>query len=104
MGGIKNKRARSAVAQRARCGGAGRYPLVSVRLCSAGVVKVSVLLPRVPQKEESIEQPEFHYDEFGFRVDKEGKASPIPPPSDVAGAQPCPCFRVWQGDFAAALG
>lgn len=32
-----------------------------------------------PQKEEAIEQPEFKYDEFGFRVDKEGKASPIPP-------------------------
>lgn len=25
------------------------------------------------QKEESVEQPEFRYDEFGFRVDKEGK-------------------------------
>ena len=45
-------------------------------LFSAELVKASVLLPHVLQKEESIEQPEFYYDEFGFRVDKEG--TPVP--------------------------
>jgi hypothetical protein len=29
------------------------------------------------QQEESAEQLEFCYDEFGFRVDKEGKMEPI---------------------------
>lgn len=61
-------------------GGMGQYPHLSVQLFSAKLVKVSVLLPHISQKEESIEQPEFHYDEFGFRVDKEGKASPHPSP------------------------
>lgn len=73
-------------------GGMGQYPHVSVQLFSAKLVKVSVLLPHISQKEESIEQPEFHYDEFGFRVDKEGKASPILPPSIVSCVQPFPCF------------
>ncbi|KAH0616861.1 hypothetical protein JD844_028289 [Phrynosoma platyrhinos] len=31
------------------------------------------ILAKYTQKEESVEQPEFRYDEFGFRVDKEGK-------------------------------
>lgn len=75
-GGIKNRRARSAVAQRGRCGGTGRCLLVPAGLCSGE----SVCSPSSrPQKEEAIEKPEFHYDEFGFRVDKEGKARPIPP-------------------------
>lgn len=73
-------------------GGIGQYPHVSVQLFSAKLVKVSVLLPHISQKEESIEQPEFHYDEFGFRVDKEGKASPILTPSIVSCVQPFPCF------------
>ncbi|KAM7115885.1 small G protein signaling modulator 3 isoform 4-T5 [Molossus nigricans] len=30
------------------------------------------ILAKYTQKEESVEQPEFYYDEFGFRVDKEG--------------------------------
>lgn len=60
---------------------------MSLFSCST-LVTVSVLLPHVPQKEESIEQPEFHYDEFGFRVDKEGKVSPIPNPSIVSGSSP----------------
>lgn len=60
-------------------GGMGQYLHVSVQLFSARLVKMSVLFPRVLQKEESVEQPEFRYDEFGFRVDKEGKASLIPP-------------------------
>lgn len=64
------------MAQRARCGGTGWNLLVPAGLCSGE----SVCSPSSrPQKEEAIEQPEFKYDEFGFRVDKEGKASPIPP-------------------------
>lgn len=65
-------------------GGMGQYPHVSVHLFSDELVNVSVLLSHISQKEESIEQLEFHYDEFGFRVDKEGKASPIPTPSVVS--------------------
>ncbi|XP_032272613.1 small G protein signaling modulator 3 isoform X1 [Halichoerus grypus] len=34
------------------------------------------ILAKYTQKEESAEQPEFCYDEFGFRVDKEDGASP----------------------------
>ncbi|KAF5913882.1 small G protein signaling modulator 3 isoform X2 [Diceros bicornis minor] len=34
------------------------------------------ILAKYTQKEESVEQPEFSYDEFGFRVDKEGGADP----------------------------
>lgn len=34
------------------------------------------LLAKYTQKEESVEQAEFYYDEFGFRVDKEGGADP----------------------------
>lgn len=34
------------------------------------------ILAKYTQKEESIEQPEFRYDEFGFRVDKEDGAEP----------------------------
>ncbi|XP_067166431.1 small G protein signaling modulator 3 isoform X2 [Apteryx mantelli] len=34
------------------------------------------ILAKYTQKEESIEQQEFHYDEFGFRVDKEDGAEP----------------------------
>ncbi|XP_066113401.1 small G protein signaling modulator 3 isoform X2 [Saccopteryx bilineata] len=34
------------------------------------------ILAKVTQKEESVEQPEFCYDEFGFRVDKEDGANP----------------------------
>nr|KAF6453776.1 small G protein signaling modulator 3 [Molossus molossus] len=30
------------------------------------------ILAKYTQKEESVEQPEFYYDEFGFRVDREG--------------------------------
>ncbi|KAF2980300.1 hypothetical protein EK904_008235 [Melospiza melodia maxima] len=37
---------------------------------------MSVFLPHISQKEESVEQPEFRYDEFGFRVDKEDGAEP----------------------------
>lgn len=48
-------------------------------LFSDKLLKMSVFLPHISQKEESVEQPEFRYDEFGFRVDKEGKTSPIPP-------------------------
>lgn len=84
-------------------GGMGQYLHVSVQLFSARLVKMSVLFPRVLQKEESVEQPEFRYDEFGFRVDKEGKASLIPPTSIVSCIQPLLCCRVWQGDFAAIL-
>ncbi|KAK7804130.1 hypothetical protein U0070_020732 [Myodes glareolus] len=41
------------------------------------------ILAKYAQKEESAEQPEFCYDEFGFRVDKEGSE---PGCSQVAGA------------------
>ncbi|KAM7115884.1 small G protein signaling modulator 3 isoform 3-T4 [Molossus nigricans] len=34
------------------------------------------ILAKYTQKEESVEQPEFYYDEFGFRVDKEEGADP----------------------------
>lgn len=34
------------------------------------------ILAKYAQKEESVEQPEFRYDEFGFRVDKEDGAEP----------------------------
>ncbi|XP_072512333.1 small G protein signaling modulator 3 isoform X2 [Notamacropus eugenii] len=34
------------------------------------------ILAKYSQKEELVEQPEFHYDEFGFRVDKEDGAEP----------------------------
>ncbi|XP_036924008.1 small G protein signaling modulator 3 isoform X1 [Sturnira hondurensis] len=34
------------------------------------------ILAKCMQKEESAEQPEFYYDEFGFRVDKEDGADP----------------------------
>ncbi|NWT61738.1 SGSM3 protein, partial [Erythrocercus mccallii] len=34
------------------------------------------ILAKYTQKEESVEQPEFRYDEFGFRVDKEDGAEP----------------------------
>ncbi|XP_012382068.2 small G protein signaling modulator 3 isoform X2 [Dasypus novemcinctus] len=34
------------------------------------------ILAKYAQKEESVEQLEFHYDEFGFRIDKEGGADP----------------------------
>uniref|UniRef100_A0A8B9PTQ1 Small G protein signaling modulator 3 n=1 Tax=Apteryx owenii TaxID=8824 RepID=A0A8B9PTQ1_APTOW len=34
------------------------------------------ILAKYTQKEESIKQQEFHYDEFGFRVDKEDGAEP----------------------------
>nr|KAF6370502.1 small G protein signaling modulator 3 [Myotis myotis] len=34
------------------------------------------ILAKHMQKEESVEQPEFYYDEFGFRVDKEEGADP----------------------------
>ncbi|XP_064419471.1 small G protein signaling modulator 3 isoform X3 [Latimeria chalumnae] len=34
------------------------------------------ILAKLTQKEESVEQPEFRYDEFGFRVDKEDGAEP----------------------------
>lgn len=34
------------------------------------------ILAKYTQKEESVEQPEFCYDEFGFRVDKEDSANP----------------------------
>ncbi|XP_068257400.1 small G protein signaling modulator 3 isoform X2 [Nyctibius grandis] len=34
------------------------------------------ILAKYTQKEESVEQPEFHYDEFGFRVEKEDGAEP----------------------------
>ncbi|XP_066214581.1 small G protein signaling modulator 3 isoform X2 [Saccopteryx leptura] len=34
------------------------------------------ILAKVTQKEESVEQPEFYYDEFGFQVDKEDGADP----------------------------
>ncbi|XP_042746372.1 small G protein signaling modulator 3 isoform X2 [Lagopus leucura] len=34
------------------------------------------ILAKYTQKEESIEQPEFRYDEFGFRIDKEDGAEP----------------------------
>ncbi|XP_053751122.1 small G protein signaling modulator 3 isoform X3 [Panthera pardus] len=34
------------------------------------------ILAKSTQKEESVEQPEFFYDEFGFRVDKEDGANP----------------------------
>ncbi|XP_014399327.1 PREDICTED: small G protein signaling modulator 3 isoform X1 [Myotis brandtii] len=34
------------------------------------------ILAKHTQKEESVEQPEFYYDEFGFRVDKEEGADP----------------------------
>lgn len=56
-----------------------QYLCVSVWLFSDKLLKMSVFLPRISQKEESVEQPEFRYDEFGFRVDKEGKSSPVPP-------------------------
>ncbi|XP_039719322.1 small G protein signaling modulator 3 isoform X1 [Pteropus medius] len=36
------------------------------------------ILAKYTQKEESVEQPEFYYDEFGFRVDKEDGADPSP--------------------------
>ncbi|XP_047598423.1 small G protein signaling modulator 3 isoform X4 [Lutra lutra] len=36
------------------------------------------ILAKYTQKEESVEQPEFCYDEFGFRVDKEDGAAPGP--------------------------
>ncbi|XP_045869212.1 small G protein signaling modulator 3 isoform X2 [Meles meles] len=36
------------------------------------------ILAKYTQKEESVEQPEFCYDEFGFRVDKEDGADPSP--------------------------
>lgn len=84
-------------------GGMGQSLYVSVQLFSARLVQVFVLLPHVLQKEESVEQPEFRYDEFGFRVDKEGKAILIPPPCIVSCVQPLPCCQVWQGDFPAIL-
>nr|ACO51923.1 Small G protein signaling modulator 3 homolog [Aquarana catesbeiana] len=34
------------------------------------------ILAKYIQKEQSVEQPEFRYDEFGFRVDKEDGAEP----------------------------
>eukprot|EP00069_Balaena_mysticetus_P018090 bmy_02194T0 len=34
------------------------------------------ILAKYTQKEEAVEQPEFCYDEFGFRVDKEGETAP----------------------------
>ncbi|XP_018421277.1 PREDICTED: small G protein signaling modulator 3 isoform X2 [Nanorana parkeri] len=34
------------------------------------------ILAKYTQKEQSVEQPEFRYDEFGFRVDKEDGAEP----------------------------
>nr|KAF6453777.1 small G protein signaling modulator 3 [Molossus molossus] len=34
------------------------------------------ILAKYTQKEESVEQPEFYYDEFGFRVDREEGADP----------------------------
>lgn len=60
-------------------GGMRQHLCVSVWLFSDKLLKMSVFLPHISQKEESVEQPEFRYDEFGFRVDKEGKTSPIPP-------------------------
>lgn len=57
----------------------GQYPRVCVQLFSDKLLKMSVFLPHISQKEESVEQPEFRYDEFGFRVDKEGKTGPVPP-------------------------
>ncbi|XP_003507514.1 small G protein signaling modulator 3 isoform X2 [Cricetulus griseus] len=41
------------------------------------------ILAKYTQKEESVDQPEFCYDEFGFRVDKEGSESGC---SQMAGA------------------
>lgn len=76
---------------------------LSVHLLSAELMEVSVVLPHVSQKEESIEQAEFHYDEFGFRVDKEGKTRPIPAPSTVCCRQPFPCLHVWHGETATIL-
>lgn len=52
---------------------------------------MSVCLLHVSQKEESVEQSEFRYDEFGFRVDKEGKTSPVPPTYIVS--SPSHAFR-----------
>lgn len=52
---------------------------------------MSVSLLHISQKEESFEQPEFRYDEFGFRVDKEGKTSPVPPTCIVS--SPSHAFR-----------
>ncbi|KAM9230566.1 small G protein signaling modulator 3 isoform 2-T2 [Dugong dugon] len=34
-------------------------------------IRPQEILAKCTQKEDSVEQPEFHYDEFGFRVDKE---------------------------------
>ncbi|KAF4798320.1 Small G protein signaling modulator 3 like protein [Turdus rufiventris] len=45
-------------------------------ITSDKLLKMSVFLPHISQKEESVEQPEFRYDEFGFRVDKEDGAEP----------------------------
>lgn len=79
-------------------GGKRQYLCVSVWLFSDKLLKIPVLLPHISQKEESIEQLEFRYDEFGFRVDKEGKTSPIPPiciVSSPSHGRECG-FQVWQ--------
>ncbi|XP_055000139.1 small G protein signaling modulator 3 [Sorex araneus] len=42
------------------------------------------ILAKYTQKEEPVEKPEFYYDEFGFRMDKEDGADPSP--SQLSGA------------------
>lgn len=76
----------------------GQYPRVCVQLFSDKLLKMSVFLPHISQKEESVEQPEFRYDEFGFRVDKEGKTGPVPPTCIVSSpshAFKCAGFCNW---------
>lgn len=66
-------------------------------LFSDKLMKMSVFLPHISQKEESVEQPEFRYDEFGFRVDKEGKTSPVPPTSIASSpSRAFKCGRILQ--------
>lgn len=61
------------------------------------LLKMSVFLPHISQKEESVEQPEFRYDEFGFRVDKEGKTGPVPPTCIVSSpSHAFKCGRILQ--------
>ncbi|KAI5765183.1 SGSM3 [Gulo gulo luscus] len=55
------------------------------------------ILAKYTQKEESVEQPEFCYDEFGFRVDKEDGANPSPSKLPAASLLEDPPQRLrWQ--------
>ncbi|XP_040842429.1 small G protein signaling modulator 3 isoform X2 [Ochotona curzoniae] len=55
------------------------------------------ILARCKQKEESAEQPEAYYDEFGFRVDKEEGAEPSCSPLPSASLVEDPAQRLrWQ--------